>query len=355
MAGAAVPWAASRRTVFGCLGIFWGLASFVLTQGAAKDRIAEVLEACAQPDAVTAFSQPNSPYHPFEPKLGGQFACVATQTLADLVGAYPAGWIVWLGALSVSLPATIAIVVEAGRGGIEKRSFLLRYPTLLTVLVQFLTVAVVFNLLWLPSYCWGRSDVRGAVHVARAKFVAPLTLVPPLLLSLLAFGLELRTPAWTWNAGIVCGPWAALTPLLAWNMTPPPDPEASKSGLMVRAVVGAYSKAAILAGALWLFVVGLAVQTYGFHASAVYQGLWSESHPNVKYLLLEGIGVFVGLLTYLAYVRESAAIRAFLLTLVLGPGTACAVVMMGLEVERTPPKEASATAAGGPTTGKKSQ
>ena len=168
-------------------GLAAGVAALMATQAVSKPLMepaggTPLLEVCGDPHKFAA-----SGLHAFEPMLGGSFVCLITQFLHALV-LEPAGLLSWGLTIGLALPVSVLWNAEAGRTG---ASGLVRWPTLLGLLGQFLGISVVFPALWLPAAWYGKGD--GAVSPARAY--ASIALAAPFIsLTVALFALDPTRP-----------------------------------------------------------------------------------------------------------------------------------------------------------------
>mmetsp|Transcript_12103 Transcript_12103/g.28492 ORF Transcript_12103/g.28492 Transcript_12103/m.28492 type:complete len:668 (+) Transcript_12103:329-2332(+) len=327
-------------------GLAAGVAALMATQAVSKPLMEPaggmpLLEVCGDPHKFAA-----SGLHAFEPMLGGSFVCLITQFLHALV-LEPAGLLSWGLTIGLALPVSVLWNAEAGRTG---ASGLVRWPTLLGLLGQFLGISVVFPALWLPAAWYGKGD--GAVSPARAY--ASIALAAPFIsLTVALFTLDPTSRAWTVCAGLLGGPAIALLPLLL-NLVPAPAvavafDEFPSAGALVakqaaagaKALGHAYALAGVLAFMGYAANVYLASLSYTSLGAAC-TALWAEATPAVAFMTIDAGVLFLGLLLHLASTAPAEAVAALAASLLLGPGAACALLLHRRETHQH--AEASAEA-----------
>jgi len=315
-----------KKLAFSAVSVALGIGAFVKTQQITKEYMDPVVEACTSSN-TTAFEEK---YHTYEPMLGGAFVCIITQFIYDLTQEYPAGLLLWGATMLTAIPALVLTTVEAGRSGVTGP---VRYPTVVGILGQAMGISTVFPLLWVPGYCFGRSTPQGTVSLTRAR-IALLAAMPFVILTILTFTLDSTGYAWTFVVGYLAGPAAAMTPLLTWNMTPPEELNSGLASKTMKTIAMSYIYAAIIAWIGWVFLVYIAWIHYGTDVSAFWADAWAEANPSVAFMAIDAIVFYLALVIYIAYCRLSGALEALVLTPLFGPGTACALVMSQLEMER---------------------
>jgi hypothetical protein len=67
----------------------------------------------------------------------------------------------------------------------------------------------------------------------------------------------------------------------------------------------------------------------------MWNALWVNADPCVKFLAVDAIGLFLGALLYIASVDPVDAVAALFLSPGLGPGAACGLMLWGHERVRT--------------------
>ena len=324
----------TRKVLCTAVAVALGVCAFVETQTRLKVDFAPIVDACTN-TAPTNLQEFEATYHPYEPLLGGTFVCILTQFLHRLVLAHPAGLLLWGATFCTALPTTVLLVLEAGRSNLHQPFWNpLRYPSFVLLLGQVFGISVAIPLIWVPAYIWGRSTPRGTVSVARGN-AALCCLFPAAALSVAVFVLDPTTRAWTLVAGALGGPLLAAVPLLAWTLDPPPESTATPS--MVQSAARAYSVAGVLAFTGWAVLIFVVFQHYGLNYEALQHDVWSSAPSSVQFMAIDATILYGAILTYVAYIRFTAALETLFQTLLFGPGAALAMILAELEMERMPP------------------
>lgn len=328
-----------RKLFFTFVGLALGLFAFWQAQLIMKDdSVQEMGKACEAESSSASASNTRSheflqQYHDYEPRLGGNFVCILTQFVHTLVQTWPAGFITWVSTYCTFLPGVVLVVVEAGRHGAVGP---VRFPSVILLLGQLLGISVAFPAVWVPSYIWGRNasgTFKGAISVNRA-IAARFLVLPGFVGTVLAFALSPDAYAWTVTVGVLGGPLVALFPLVCWFMDPPPNDKATTR--MTYSVVTSYSIAGSLSFLMWAAVMTTIVLHYRLDYHSLIKDCWTEAHGFVRFMTIDAIVLYAGMLAYVGYVRMSAVPETVLQTLFFGPGTALAATMATLEMERNP-------------------
>jgi hypothetical protein len=324
-----------RKILFTLLGLGLGLFAFWQTQLILQEEsFQEVGKACEAESSLStrghrseAFLQK---YHDYEPYVGGTFVCLLTQFLHALVRTWPAGFITWGATFCTFLPGIVLVVVEAGRNGA------LRFPSLILLLGQFFGISVAFPAVWIPAFIWGRNasgTFQGAVSVQRA-IASRFLILPAFVATVLAFAASPDSYLWTLTVGILGGPLLALFPLVCWFMDPPSNDKATSR--MTYSVVTSYSIAGSLSFLLWAAVMATIVLNYRLDYQSLVKDCWTDAPGSVRFMTIDAVVLYGGMLAYVGYVRTSAVAETLLQTVFFGPGAALAATMATLEMERNP-------------------
>lgn len=311
-----------------------GAWAFYKTQQVTGPMFEPILAACMNNKISVADFADQTGYHAYEPKLGfgvlGPFICIITQFVHQLVENYPAGFLMWSATMLTLAPVTVLINVEAGRHGAFG---ILRYPLVMGVLYQMLGVSVVFPLLWVPAYCYGRST-GGAVSVTRAVLSLPLSMFC-LALTILVFYLDPRSYLWTVCAGAMGGPlMAILAPMGLWladqNAKQPTTKEVARYSHSVMAFVYGTVGGVALVG--WIFLLSIAFNNYQTNILAFCADVWGpKANPSVVFMTIDAVILWLSLVVLIGFRDRKSALEALLLTPVFGPGGACALALAGIE------------------------
>ena len=318
-----------------CAAISFGLGAwaFYKTQQVSGPSFEPIIQACSKSNVTPAEFAQMTGYHEYEPMLGFGifrfFVCLITQFLHKLAHTHPGGFLMWMLTFVVAFPVGVLVIVEAGRAGSWGP---IRYPIIFGLLYQLLGISVIFPLLWVPFYIFGQGT--GGVSKFRAWAAAPMNL-PGLLLSIAAFIVNTKTYIWTVVAGILGGPALALTPILLWGDKEPPlsDSKAIRDGADIAAK--AYAIAGILSLLVWVFLLFVVFAEFGFHPMALYAHVWSEADSAVAFMTIDATVLWLGLIVCIASRKLQGGIEALLLAPIFGPGGAAALVLAGLEIEKT--------------------
>jgi hypothetical protein len=323
---------AYRKVLLTCVAVLSGLAALWLTQTILQaDGVQTMVKACeAAPWTRADRHEFLRTYRDFEPLLGGSFACLSTQFLDGLVEEDPAGMITWVSCLCLCLPAIVAMVVEAGRGGGAVGP--VRYPSAVLLVGQYVGLSVVVPLVWVPSYIWGRATFRGAVSESRAAW-ASVGAFFAFLWTYGVFSFSRESYAWIVSAGCFAGPALALLPLACWAMEAPPEEKASPYA--TRSVVLSYKFAGALSFLMWAAVVAKSFGHYRLDVPTLVGDLWVNAHGFVRFMTVDTVCLYLGMLAYVEYAEIGAVRKTLWRTLVLGPGAALAVTLAELEPERS--------------------
>ena len=191
------------------------------------------------------------------------------------------------------------------------------------------------------------------------------------ILTVLVFNLDPDSYAWTFTAGLLGGPLLACSSLLLWYVLPhlPMATTTHKSGRknhhqrnhnninnkeshihssssldnhhrqrveISRALSSAYRIAAIIALIGHIINLRLITKVHGFNLSSIWNELWTSAHPTVAFTTIDVVVLFLGVLLYISVQKDGliSALQALVLMPFIGPGSACALIMSGLEQRR---------------------
>jgi hypothetical protein len=344
---------AARKLLFTCLALGVGLAGVwqiqLIVQAGDMQRIGE---AC-QRASLSASDRAKflEAYVDYEPRLGGHFACVLSQFLHRLVVERPAGAASWLVLWSLGGPALVLMSTEAARKG--ARGPFLRYPALVVLLGLYVGLSVAFAAVWVPSRIWGQPlashEASMPASLLSRAYWSRFTVAPVLVLTLLVFALSPSSRAWTVAAGLLGGPALALVPVplrlldrnkktpVSTNQDGPDDDDGDDAR---SALVGSYVVSGLIAFVIWILAVAAVLVAYEVgNARRVLGALWTDASGPVRFMAVDVLVLYAGLLAYLGYLRTSAAVDAVVQTAFLGPGAAVAATLAALELERKQRRE----------------
>lgn len=322
--------------VLSLLGIGVGIACFKVMGEVSSPFMDPVVAKCTQGDYENHLERVRSnDLLPYEPMLGGGFVCLITQFLGALKMNYPAGFLTWGAVVLCSFPISLFLGVEGGRSGVKGP---LRYPATVGLLAQFLGIGVITPALTVPSFIFGRSrDNSGSFHPDRPKHAFLISILVTLF-SLGNFVLDISSTAWKINAGILGGPILALLPVYYYfspccDEKEQPSAQAKKLYDKDRAITE-YRKYLKYAGVLsflgWMYLLFLSHSTYGMHVSSVWDAVWSNAHPSVKFMTLDTTGFYLGMVLCLGAEKIEDMVKCVALTPLLGP---CAISFVLLQRE----------------------
>jgi hypothetical protein len=256
--------------------------------------------------------------------------CFITKFLYDLATLTPMGILTW-GTLSLSvIPAMTVILLEANR---KSNGGPLKWPVTLVLLGQCLGLSVVFPMVWVPSYVvFAGQD--GTVNATFAKLVAMFAM-PFFLLTVVTFSLDISSDIWKTCAGIMGGPLIcvfAYAPALFETpdetATPQQVAQTSRSSAISFGVGGLVSTVG------WFYMLYLVYMHFGTDYQTLFQAIWTNAHPAVKFASIDAFILWVGMILHIATRKVSSVVEAIALTPLFGPGGACCMALASLEVDR---------------------
>uniref|UniRef100_A0A6U3NQB9 Uncharacterized protein n=1 Tax=Ditylum brightwellii TaxID=49249 RepID=A0A6U3NQB9_9STRA len=319
-----------RKALYALASFSLGAWAFAKVNSISGPAFEPIIAACTNPDfaSVEEFASKTG-YHVYEPKVGlGAFnllVCLITQFLFELRQTHPAGLITWTGVIIASLPTAVLNVVESGRADV-KRFHPVRFPMLVGLLYQLLGVSVIFPLVWVPSYIFGRG--KGPISTWRANWIVPM-IIPGIILTLFVFTAGTDSYLWTISAGILGGPLLVMSSAVFWkDVSPPSTKENIVSGA---AAIQKACRLLIPVGvAIWAIVVVTAFQTYDSFP-ALWASIWTEANASVAFMTIDSGILWVAILICIAFQDEYKAMKALVLTPIMGPGAAPLLVLAELE------------------------
>jgi len=345
--------------IFSTLGLATGVWAMLKTQEVTKP----LFEAVIMPACMSASKNyetmedfvSQTGMVAYEPRLGvvvmEVFVCMITQFLEMLTRPEndPVGLIAWLTTMLLAIPATIVMILEAGRQG--NRGLIL-WPTLMGMLAQLLGISVVFPALVVPAYCLGRppkiklltnkgpiEQQQGSVAVTRAR-MSLLMALPGVVLSALVFLiLDKQSYAWTFCVGLLGGPLLPCMCLILWVVPPPnaimPRVDIVESGKTAAMSFGFGGMLAVLG---WIYLIFVAVKAYVFDYQGLWQDLWAgpDASPAVRFMTIDAGILYVGLILHIGSRSLSSMVEALLLTPFFGPAAACCMALAANEKENIP-------------------
>lgn len=326
-----------RQIAYALTSFLMGVWAFAKVSAVSGPKFEPIIAACSNPDIPFEEFAPTTGYHVYEPMVGLKvfevLVCLITQFLLELRETYPAGILVWGGVIVVSLPVAFLGLTEAGRPGARGP---IRYPTVVSLLYQLFGISVVFPMVWVPSFVFGEGT-RGSPVTPLRVYVTGLLAIPGCVTTAIVFLAPTDSALWTTSAGILGGPILLLFNLVL-SMERSSELPATKQN--VRACFDAsqhvLNSLMGLAFVFWYVLVGIAHQAYGTSVGDLWNDVWVEADASVAFMTIDTIVLYAGVLMYIAYRSDlKKAAKALLLTLVLGPGTACLFLFSEIEKETT--------------------
>lgn len=315
----------SKQIAFASASVILGAWAFKTVNEISGPAFEPIMGACMDTSVPIEEFAEKTGYHTYEPMVGfGVFnvlVCLITQFLLELRETYPAGILTWGGVIVVAFPFGVASTIEAGRAG---ATGLIRYPLILGLLYQLFGISVMAPLLWVPAYIYGRGN--GGVSVTRSIMSVPMS-IPGLLLTACVFTLDTSSYLWTLAAGTLGGPGLPMVAILLWGDTPP----TKATPTTVSTAVWAYRATMIAAFLTYAVLVYIAYITYGTNVVALWEDVWTNAGPSVAFMTIDTLVLFAGVCLHLAFRSTTAAMKAVVLTPLLGPGAACCLAMAELE------------------------
>jgi hypothetical protein len=313
--------------VCAALGITIGIFCQQATAKVTAKWMKPIVEQCTQGDLGDQERIVLFGLHPYESSLGGSFICIITQFLHSLATEYPAGLLAWGSVILVSLPFALIGGIEPGRAGAKGP---VRYPVIIGLLAQLLGACVVIPAIWIPAYIFGGSREGGAFHSSR-PFWSIVAYLPAIFLTLALFLINPDSQLWSICAAILGGP---LMAFLAFSLVAPPtdtkEMEKHEKPAIASLVKG-YDLFTVLSLIAWVILVFHAVKTYGLNVFALYDGIWGEAHPSVKFMTIDALGFLSAIFIYVYLRSPSHLWKVLMLTPLVGPGAAVCHVLKETE------------------------
>lgn len=294
-----------------------------------------IIEACQNPDISVEDFAAKTGYHEYNGYVGlGVFnvlVCCITQFLLELRETYPAGLLGWSGLMLVSLSTSLIFVTESGRKGTVGP---IRYPVIMGLLYNLFGVSVVFPVLWIPSFIFGEGIRKSPLTRFRILSTFPL-LIPVYGLLFVLFMAPTDSQLWTTGAGILGGPLLSISGLALYADQSSSLKATTETVQSTSSLLKSMHKAMIVFGIVgWIAWIAIAVQNYGASIEKVWDALWVNAGPSVKFMTIDMGVLYLAYLIFIGYrCGESKAIKAILLSFVVGPSAACSWVLLETEDE----------------------
>jgi hypothetical protein len=318
-----------------------GVWAFVTVNAISGPAFEPIIAACTNPDykgdgGMDKFVTQGG-YHAYEPMVGLKvfelLVCLITQFIFELNQTFPAGLVTWGGVIIVAQTVGVLGIIEAGRKGARG---LIRYSILFGLLGQLFGISVVFPLLWVPAYILGRGN--GPISKQRIHAIIPL-LLPAIILTLAVFGVDTDSYMWMVCAGMLGGPVLPLVNGVLWTDVPPVKPNKETIQASITSVKKMYTIAAIISGVGYHLLIYI---VYGVYASEgggfgtmlgrLWSEIWTDANPSVAFMTIDTGVLYLGVLLLVAYQDTGKALKATVLTPLLGPAAASLVLA---ELEET--------------------
>ena len=325
----------TRQIVYALSSFLLGIWTFVKVSAISGPVFEPIIAACTDPDISVDDFASKTGYHAYEPLVGFKvfnvLVCLITQFLLELRQTYPAGILTWGGIMVVALPTTVITIHEAGRSGAYGP---IRYPIITGLLSQLLGVSVIFPLIWIPSYIFGEGTRGGSLTNYRIVCSALLSL-PAIILTAIVFSAPTDSYMWTICAGILGGPMLALSSAILWTDASSSLPATAQNiKRSSRATKNVYTLLMFVGFVGWLVWVAIFYKSYGTSMGDLWNDIWIDATGAVAFMTIDTGVLYIGLLIFIAYRgSELKALKALLLTPVLGPATACCLVLKEFEDE----------------------
>ena len=89
----------------------------------------------------------------------------------------------------------------------------------------------------------------------------------------------------------------------------------------------------ILSAVGWFYMLYVAFIHYGTDATLLWKQVWAEGHPSIKFMAIDAAVLWLGIVLHIASRKMSSAVEAVMLTPIFGPGAACCMSVVALEME----------------------
>lgn len=323
----------SKAIIITLASIALGMWAFAETQAIADESLE--MDTCQSTDYTSMEDfVSKTGLRAYDERLGfgilNPFICVITQFLYQLDLHHPAGFLTWGATISQVIPALFAMYVEGGRQG---NKGLLLWPTALWVLCQVMGISVVLPLIWVPSYCiWGNKE-GGGVSLLRARLVFWVSLSMPVFTVLTFLVYPSDSDAWATCAGILGGPATCLPGLLLVADKAPSTISKEDANKSADILSFAYGMGGVVSLVGWFFLLYTALTHYGLDPTALARDVWFEATPEVRFMTIDGVVLWLGLLAYIGLRDLWRMVEAAAWAAIFGPGAAFSMVMASMELE----------------------
>ena len=313
-----------RKLAFSALCCSLGVWAFMKVNEVTGPSFQPIIESCTNADISADEFASKTGYHEYEPKVGlGVFnilVCFITQFLLQLREMYPKGILTWGGVIAVSLPVGLLGVFQPGRAGARGP---VTYPLIIGLLYQTVGICVIFPLLFVPSYIWGRGKPGAPLSMYRMIMAIPLC-SPGFILTCIIFTAPTDSYLWTISAGILGGPLLIFSSALMWIDNSLSISHTAKNiTRSVDVAKNVWNIASFLSSLGWLFLVKVAYGVYGTDLGSLWKDIWVDAEGAVAFMTVDSGVLYLSLLLLVAYHSGMKAIKALLLTPLMGPAAIC--------------------------------
>lgn len=271
-------------------------------------------------------------YHVYDKRVGlvvfDFLVCLITQFMVELRTITPAGLLTWGTTILSAIPASMIMNLEANRAG---NKGLLKWPVTILLLGQLFGISVVFPLLWVPSYIFFAGK-GGAVNPTLSKMLL-LPVLPFMILTVEVFTLDVQSAHWTTCAGILGGPLVCFFGLLPTFLKAPTTVTSKEIMSTAKSTGMSFGIGGAIAAIGWVVMLYITFIHYGTDVQLLWKSLWTEGHPSVKFMTIDASILYLGVVLHLASRSIESAAKAILMTPFFGPGAACCLEVVNLEMD----------------------
>ncbi len=157
----------------------------------------------------------------------------------------------------------------------------------------------------------------------RINMAVPMCL-PVVILTCIIFTVPTDSYLWTISAGTLGGPLVTMFASCMWidgSSSLPPTAKNMKSS--IDGVKNAYNIIAGLSFLGWEYLVKVAYEAYGTDLGAIWNDIWVDAGGSVAFMTVDTGVLYLALLLVIAYHSEVKAIKALVLTPLIGPAAVC--------------------------------
>lgn len=325
----------TRQVSYALVSFLLGVWTFIKVNEISGPAFEPILAACQNPEISAAEFASKTGYHEYDSRVGlGVFnllVCLITQFLVELRDTYPAGLLVWCGVVVVAFPFMFLSTIESGRAGARGP---IRYPVTIGILGQLFGISVTVPMIWIPSFIMGEGT-RGSPVTSFRVFTAAVLALPAMVLTLIVFLAPTDSPLWTTSAGMLGGPILAMCGLVLFSdgsSSLTATEESAKN--CSRNIQNVYKIFMPVGLVTWYILVAVAYQNYGLSIGNLWRGIWVDANASVAFMTIDTIVLHLAIILYIAYRSdEFKAVKALMLTFILGPAVANLLVLVEIERE----------------------